>query len=108
MKEAIETALQEHQRKTGIRDLRQHCTCGWKSEPAGDGFIQHQAERVHGQLWPAAADAIERASKALCAFEFPEVSPSYAWGVQFEDGQNHYREMVGTVIQALTNQAGQS
>lgn len=53
-------------------------------------------------------DELERAAKALCAAEFPEVSPTYAWNVQFEDGQNHYRQMARVVIHAVTGQAGQS
>lgn len=46
-------------------------------------------------------EALDRAAKALCAAEFPEVSPSYAWNVQFEDGQRHYREMAHAVIAEL-------
>ena len=44
--------------------------------------------------------AVEQAAKALCAAEFPEVSPTYAWNVQFEDGQRHYRELARTAIRA--------
>ncbi len=46
-------------------------------------------------------EAVDRAAKALCAAEFPEVSPAYAWNVQFEDGQRHYREMAHAVIAEL-------
>lgn len=46
-------------------------------------------------------DAVERAARALCAAEFPEVPATYAWNVQFEDGQNHYRQLVRAVIAAL-------
>jgi hypothetical protein len=53
-------------------------------------------------------EAVERAAKALCAAEFPEVSPSSAWNVQFEDGQRHYREQARVVIVAALDQAGQS
>ena len=49
--------------------------------------------------------AVERAARSLCAAEFPEASPSYAWDVQFEDGQNHYRQMVRAVITALKDGA---
>ncbi|MBT2594748.1 hypothetical protein [Arthrobacter sp. ISL-72] len=50
--------------------------------------------------------AVERAAKSLCAAEFPDVSPSYAWNVQFEDGQNHYRQMARAVIDALREGTG--
>ena len=53
-------------------------------------------------------EAVEQAAKDLCAAEFPEVSPTYAWNVQFEDGQNHYRQMARVVIASLTGQAGRS
>lgn len=35
---------------------------------------------------------VERMARAMCAAEFPDVPPTYAWNVQFEDGQNHYRQ----------------
>ncbi|WNM72281.1 hypothetical protein SEA_GUSANITA_62 [Arthrobacter phage Gusanita] len=100
MKEAIEAALKVHQIK-GVRDLRQHCTCGWAGEPLAHDFLGHQAETLHSLLSHADDEtAVERAAKALCASEFPEVSPSYAWGVQFEDGQNHYRELARAALAA--------
>ena len=45
-------------------------------------------------------EANERAAKAICAAEFPEVSPTYAWNVQFEDGQNHYRNLARVALAA--------
>lgn len=45
-------------------------------------------------------ETVERVAKALCAAEFPEVSPVYAWNVQFEDGQNHYRKMARAALAA--------
>ena len=51
---------------------------------------------------------VELVARALCASEFPEVSPTYAWGVQFEDGQHHYRQMARAARAAIIGQAGQS
>lgn len=55
----------------------------------------------------AAADAlileeesVDRAARAICAAEFPEVAPAYAWNVQFEDGQNHYRGLARAALAA--------
>lgn len=39
------------------------------------------------------AETVERMARVICAAEFPEVSPEYAWNLQFEDGQNHYRAL---------------
>ena len=50
-------------------------------------------------------DAVERAAKALCAAEFPECGPAYAWNVQFEDGQRHYRDLARTAIATLREAA---
>lgn len=101
MKEAIEAALKEHQLKFGVRDLHQHCICGWRGATRADVITGHQAEVLQRLLSLAEDDAVERAARSLCAAEFPDVSPSYAWGVQFEDGQHHYREMARAAIAAF-------
>jgi hypothetical protein len=46
--DAVTDTIREHQRKTGVRDLKTHCICGWVSTGAnGPGeHIRHQAERV--------------------------------------------------------------
>lgn len=46
--------------------------------------------------------SIEAAARAICAAEFPECSPSYAWGVQFEDGQAYYRALARAAVAAAT------
>ena len=53
-------------------------------------------------------DAVELAAQAMCATQFPAVAPTYAWNVQFEDGQNYYRQMARAAFAAVTRQAGQS
>lgn len=39
----IEAVLAAHERVTGIRDLRQHCTCGWR----GDEWQGIRSHRHH-------------------------------------------------------------
>lgn len=46
---------------------------------------------------------VERMARAICAAEFPDVSPEYAWNVQFEDGQNHYRKLGLEALKAAVN-----
>jgi len=46
----------------------------------------------------------ERVARAICAAEFPQVPPAYAWNVQFEDGQRHYREMARAALAAATGE----
>ena len=48
--EQIAWALSEHQPKTGIRDLHQHCTCGWFGKPLTGGFVLHQASKLRTWL----------------------------------------------------------
>lgn len=44
---------------------------------------------------------LERMARAICAAEFPAVNADYAWNVQFEDGQNHYRTLALGAAKAL-------
>ncbi|AZS11754.1 hypothetical protein HOU96_gp50 [Arthrobacter phage Maja] len=48
--EDLEAALMEHQPKTGIRDLHQHCTCGWTSAVLRHDFVRHQAAELFALL----------------------------------------------------------
>ena len=58
--------LAEHQQKTGIRDMRSHCWCGWAGEMTGRAFIEHQAAALtaagHGPIQEARAAALEDAA----------------------------------------------
>jgi len=36
-------------------------------------------------------EAVEASARAICAAQFPDVSDSYAWNVQFDDGKDEYR-----------------
>lgn len=46
---------------------------------------------------------VERMARAICAAEFPEINAEYAWNVQFEDGQNHYRRVALAALTAAVN-----
>jgi hypothetical protein len=49
---------------------------------------------------------VEKVARAICAAQFPTASPVYAWTVQFEDGQDEYRDQARAALAALEDQEG--
>lgn len=43
---------------------------------------------------------IEKVARAICAAQFPEVSPEYAWNAQFDDGKDEYRAQARAAMQS--------
>ncbi|URC18095.1 hypothetical protein QEO76_gp42 [Arthrobacter phage Cole] len=59
MRDEIVRALKSHQLVRGVRDMKQHCTCGWEVDIlTGDfvDFVYHQADEVDAFLTPRDAD----------------------------------------------------
>lgn len=65
-----------------------------------DGWIKPPDE---AQLVVQDEATIERMGKAICATSFPHLTPAYAWDVQFEDGQRHFRELARVALAAAVN-----
>jgi hypothetical protein len=59
--------LGEHQKKTGIRDLAEHCTCGWAGREKYSGYLLTHQEAMltaagFGPVKAAQAEALRDAA----------------------------------------------
>lgn len=85
--------LQSHVRKTGVRDLKMHCICGWSAEGLDATlFLQHQSDVI--------SDVVTGWIELFCQ----QVSVSFgSYADMLEDGTQPVPDIIDALRQNAAN-----